>query len=524
MIAATTTQVGGVRLRPYQTEAIAASAETCERGVRRQLLVLPTGCGKTVVFSDIVGSRGGRAVVLVHRDELVLQAVTKLQVQQPGRVGVVKAEADDVGADVVVASVQTLAHERRLARMHGPYRTVIVDEAHHAAAPTYRRVLDDLVGDDTLLLGVTATPGRGDGVGLADVFDEVIYRRTLPEMISAGYLADLRAVQVQVEGLDLDRVASRGGDWSDGDLGDALAQVGLPDVVRRCWASHAAGRRGLVFTPNVALAHATADALTADGWAAEAVDASTHRDDRRAILNRLHTGATQVVANCGVLTEGFDEPALDATVMARPTRSQSLYLQCIGRGTRTYPGKNDCLIVDLVGATTRHDLVTLAGLAGSDLESVARRGVTAALTDRPPMTRQAGTWAGELDAREVNLFRRRPMAWVLAVGRWILPTGAGTVSLEPAGGTWDVIERPRNQPALLVAGGLSLKWAQGVGEDLVRSRGAASLARADAPWRQRPASAKQLDTLKKMRIPHRPEMTAGEASDLISARIARRAA
>ncbi len=514
----------GPVLRPYQHEGLVASQTRYRSGVRRQLLVLPTGTGKTVVFAETIRQRRGRAVVLVHRDELVRQAVEKIRTANPDMVvGVVKAQEDETGAHVIVASVQTLAHDRRLGRLVGPFATVIVDEAHHAAAATYRKIIKALVGSETLLLGVTATPGRGDGVALKTVFDEIVYRKTLPEMICGGYLADLRAVQVSVDGLNLDQVASRNGDWSDGALGEALGDAHLPDVAAKAWHDHAAGRRGLLFTPTVALAHASADALTSSGVAAEAVDGTTAPGERRAILRRLKTGETSVVTNCGVLVEGFDEPAVDAIIIGRPTRSQGLYLQMLGRGTRPHPGKTDCLIVDLVGSASRHDLITLAGLAGVDPRAVARKGVTEALTERSFAPALAGTWAAELQSTELNLFRRRPMAWVCSGQRWILPTGTGTVSLEPASGRWSVVERTRTEPPVTVAAGLSLEWAQGTGEDVVRSRGGTMLAKADAPWRARPASEKQLHALRRMRIRVAPGLTAGAASDLISARMGQRA-
>ena len=579
-----------VALRGYQLDAIKAIEARYQAGIRRQLLVLPTGTGKTVVFAEVVRRRRRRAVILVHRDELVRQADDKLRAIGL-RVGIVKAEQDETGADVIVASVQTLARPQRLARLvssaagpaaHpqgprdavgdllsgasprsstasalrrgspasstaseppeelvfsaprrgprpqglGPFRTVVVDEAHHAAAASYRTVLDHLVGDDTLLLGVTATPGRGDGAGLDDVFDEIVYQKTLPEMVCAGYLSDLRAVRIDVP-VDLDKVAVSAGDYTAAGLGEALEEAHLPAIAARAYCDHAPGRRALMFTPTVALAHQSAQALRDAGVPAEALDGTTPLDERRSILGRFDRGETEVLANCGVLTEGFDCPAIDCVIVGRPTRSQLLYLQMIGRGTRRHPGKSDLLIVDLVGSTTRHGLVTLAGLSGLD-DEVLERGVARALTEgkRPAMPAKGGTWAGDLAAHEIDLFRRRPMAWVAAGSRWLLGYGPGSVVLEPAGGGWQVVDRPRDAAPTLVAGDLSLLWAQGVGEDVVRSKGtgATILARSDAPWRKRPASDKQLDCLRRMRIGVDPdELTAGEASDIISARMARSA-
>ncbi len=514
----------GVALRPYQLEALEAIEDRFNAGVRRQLVALPTGTGKTVVFAEVIRRRPGRALVLAHRGELLDQATDKIIAAAPGlRVGIVKAERDEASADVVVASVQTVASERRLGRLGGPFATVVVDEAHHAAATSYRDVIGRTVTETTLLLGVTATPGRGDGIGLDGVFDEIVYRRSIVEMIAAGYLVDLRGVQVIVPGLDLARVAVRRGDYADGDLAAALAAAHLPGIVARAWSEHAADRRGLVFTPSVALAHACAAELNAAGVPSAALDGTTPPDERADILARLGSGELQAVPNCAVLTEGFDEPTIDCIVVARPTRSQGLYLQCIGRGTRLSPGKADCLILDLVGSTGRHGLVTLAGLAGVDADEAEKRGVADLLAAARPEIAPAGTWAGEIVAGHVELFRRRPMAWVAAGRTWLVASGDGQIVLVPTAGGWDVVDRPRNAQPSTLARGLSLEWAQGFAEDVIRQRGAVWLARADAPWRAKVATGKQLDALARMRIPHPPAITAGEASDLISAKVARRA-
>jgi hypothetical protein len=189
-----------------------------------------------------------------------------------------------------------------------------------------------------------------------------------------------------------------------------------------------------------------------------------------------------------------------------------------------HPGKSDCLILDLVGVTD-HELVTVASLAGLDHRVLATKPVTEALADPKVCVPVEGTWAAELQATEINLFRRRPLAWVRADRSWLLPTGNGsTVTLEPVAAGWRVVDRQRGQMPRIVASKLTLDWAQGVGEDLVRERGGLHLARGDAPWRHRPATKKQVAMLRRMRLTHPPTVTSGEASDLIAAGIASRSA
>lgn len=520
----------GLVLRPYQEEALAAIEAAAARGVRRALVALPTGTGKTVIFAEQVHRRPGRALLLVHRDELLEQAVEKVHAVAPSlRVGRVKAERDEVDAPVVVASVQTLARPARLARLTPDFATVVVDEAHHAPAETYRRILTHVGSFEAggpLTLGVTATPDRGDGVGLGAIFEAIVYRKSLLEMIEAGYLADLRALRVRLA-LDLGRVRVTHGDFAEGALGDALLDAGAPAVVAHAYGTYAADRKALAFTPTVAVAHALADALRAAGVAAEALDGETPRETRRAILGRLRTGATRVVANCGVLTEGFDEPTVDAILVGRPTRSRALYTQMIGRGTRLAPGKADCLILDVVGATTRHDLVTTPSLLGLPLDALEAGDGDRAATVTEAARRVAAEAAGlaeatRLEAERVALFTRARFAWVQAGAGWALRLGdAGRVLLEPTGGErWAVVAVDGRGARTRVADGLDLGYAQGVGEDHVRARGAAWRVDRAAPWRRAPATEKQLGALRRWRLPVRPGLTKGEASDLLEGAIA----
>src|SRR2546428_2425060 len=193
--------------RPCQHEAVAALLPAAARGVQRPLLVLPTGTGKTIIFALLVQRRGGRALILAHRDELIQQAVDKLHLVEPTMpLGVVQAERDELTAPTVVASVQTLSRRPRLARLVPDFHTIVIDEAHHAPAPSYRRILEYCQAwrpDGPLVVGVTATPARGDRQSLRQVFDGIVYQKTLVEMMQAGDLGDPRALQVVLQA-DLD--------------------------------------------------------------------------------------------------------------------------------------------------------------------------------------------------------------------------------------------------------------------------------------------------------------------------------
>jgi ATP-dependent helicase IRC3 len=201
------------------------------------------------------------------------------------------------------------------------------------------------------VVGVTATPERGDRQSLRQVFDRIVYQKTLLEMMQAGYLVDLRALQVLLQA-DFDALRTQHGDFVEAELETLLLEANAPAQVLTAFQAYAAARKALLFTPTVATAYAMADTFCTAGIPAEALDGTTPLATRRAILQRLHTGATRVVANCAVLTEGFDEPSVDCIIVARPTQSALLYQQMLGRGTRTYPGKTDCLVLDVVGVST----------------------------------------------------------------------------------------------------------------------------------------------------------------------------
>ena len=345
------------------------------------------------MFALLVQRRRGRSLILAHRDELIQQAVDKLRLVDPTLpLGVVQAARDEHTAPTVVASVQTLSRRTRLTRLVPDFQTIVIDEAHHAPAPTYRRILEYCRAwhpDGPLVVGVTATPERGDRHSLRPVFDGIVYQKTLLEMMQAGYLVDLRALQVLLQA-DFDALRTQQGDFVEAELETLLLAANAPAQVLAAFQAHAADRKALLFTPTVALAYAMAETFCAAGIAAEALDGTTPLATRRAILQRLHTGATRVVANCAVLTEGFDEPSVDCIIMARPTQSAPLYQQMLGRGTRTYPGKTDCLVLDVVGVSTHHTLHTAATLFDCDAGRLARQSVLEIL-ERPGHQDQDGT-------------------------------------------------------------------------------------------------------------------------------------
>lgn len=497
-----------VQLRPYQHEALAAIEAAEQRGIRRPLVALPTGTGKTILFSALIASRPGRALVLAHRDELIRQAHEKITAVMPGiDVGIIKAERNEFDRPVVLASVQTLARANRLAQLPNDFATIIIDEAHHAAADSYKRVLEHVgsfAADGPLTVGMTATPERADRKQLADVWDRIVYQRSLLEMIEAQYLVDLRGRRVGIAA-DFAKLHTRAGDFIERELEEALLDANAPKVAATAYAEHAADRSGLVFVPTVKVAHEMAAAFCDYGIAAEALDASTPLHERRAMLRRLATGETRAITNCAVLTEGFDESSIGCIVIARPTRSRVLYTQMIGRGTRRHPGKHDCLILDLTGATARHDLLTLSSLFGLKNGELKEHSVGEAVAARRERDR-VGVVDGRMITRAVDLFsrRHRSMNWLL-VGdeHYVLALGEGAhLELARTADGFEVGVLKRGEPKHVLAHSPTLEYAQGIAEDHARRTGVGTIADPEAPWRTHPASQKQLQALRK-----RPEHT-----------------
>lgn len=570
--------------REWQAEAITTVADAYRNdGHRRQLLVAATGLGKTVIFASMASrldalelpglDPDGGVLVLAHRDELIKQAAKKFRAVWPGiAVGTVKAEQNELAAPVVVASVQTAAQPRRLQQLASRrWRFVVVDEAHHATADTYRRVLDAVgAGPDVadgeptlwpggsrpLLLGVTATPDRLDQAALGAVFDHVAAEFDMLWGIRSGFLSDLRGVAVDLD-LDLDQVKTSRGDWSEGQLGRAMEDAHAPQVAVQAWRQHADGRPTVAFTPTIATARAMAEEFTRHGIKAAHVSGETPGDQREAMVADLAAGRLRVLANCNVLTEGFDEPSIGCVLMARPTKSRGLYTQMVGRGTRRHPGKDDCLVLDLVGNSDRHELVTITSLFGLHPDDVKKGGGSiAAATDardvRLEDEARASQTAMRITSREVDLWASRlraaKLAWIeTGDGGWTLGVGsAGRFVLVPEPDdpeSWRALKvAARRQPETVLEG-VDLATAMAVAEDHVRDylarvarreadggRGAdAAIAKAtaltnpDAPWRSRQPSAKQVAYARRLHI-DAAGMTAGQVADAIDAAKARTAA
>lgn len=338
-----------IKLRPYQQECLDIIES---KGKGRYIVQMATGLGKSVVFTHI--PRQGRMLILSHREELVRQPLKYFDCST----GIEMASSKSDGTeDVVSASVQSIAH--RLDKFDAEeFDIIIVDEAHHSAAKTYQDVIKHF--KPRLLLGFTATPNRSDGARLNDLFDEIIFKRDLRWGIQNGYLCDIFCKRVDI-GYDLSAVHTRMGDYAPGELEKAMD--GTADAVAQCYKEHAKGAT-LIFAVSVDQCEEIAKRI--DG--AEVITGQTK--NRAEIIKRFTAREIPCLVNCMVFTEGTDIPLVETVIIARPTQSDSLYAQMVGRGLRLHPDKDRLTLIDCVGVTGKASLCTAPSLLGIDVEKV----------------------------------------------------------------------------------------------------------------------------------------------------------
>jgi DNA repair protein RadD len=339
-------------LRPYQVELLDSVRAKFAVGAQRVAMVAPTGSGKTVMFSSVVDGamrHGRRCLILAHRAELIDQTDRSL-IDLGVPHGVIAPGYPATPEPVQVASIQSLV--RRLDQ-YNDYDLVILDECHHATARTWRKVIDAM--PNARVLGVSATPERADGAGLGDVFEEMVVGPDTALLIGAGFLSPFTAY-APTRAPDLSRVGTRAGDYAVDQLSNLMVQSVVIGSVVDAYERHAIGKRAIAYGVDVKHSEGLAQRFREAGYAAVHLDGTTPKDERRRIIAALGTGEIKVVANCGLISEGTDVPAVEAVLLARPTQSAGLYLQQVGRALRVAPGKERAIVLDLVGNIGRHGL------------------------------------------------------------------------------------------------------------------------------------------------------------------------
>ncbi len=372
-----------MRLRAYQQKCIDSIISEARQGVTRQVMVLATGTGKTVIFGHLpskVRDKGKKTLILAHREELLTQAKDKILAIDPtlkvgieqGKYNLNELEIDYL--DVVIASVPTIGRagsQRILKFKKEEFGLIIVDECHHATSSTYVNIFkhfDVLKGEageanNRVLLGCTATPSRADKVGLDKVFDKIVFSYSIQQGIEDEHLSDIKAYTVQTN-TDLSHVHTRMGDFAEGELAEAVNDESRNMLIVDSYKDIADHSKALVFAVNVEHAEDLTTCFKQAGYKADFVVGVTDKDYRKKLLADFKSGELEVLVNVGVLTEGFDEPSIETILMARPTKSSVLFAQIVGRGTRLFPGKEHVNLIDFVDNTGRHSVIGIPSLFG----------------------------------------------------------------------------------------------------------------------------------------------------------------
>jgi superfamily II DNA or RNA helicase len=480
---------GAIALRPYQEEARQAISRQWESGCRRTLLVLPTGTGKTIVFAKAIedaARAGARSLVLAHRGELLDQAAAKIEAAAGLKCSREQAGESCAGTfySVTVGSVQTLMREKRLEKLD-PRRfgVVVVDEAHHCLADSYQKILGHFGG--ARVLGVTATPDRGDMKNLGRYFDSLAYEYTLPRAVREGYLCRIMAQTIPLK-LDMSGVGVSQGDFRAAEAGEALEPY-LKEIAREM-ALRCAGRKTVAFLPLVSTSRKLCALLRENGLKAAEINGGSK--DRAEILRAFEAGEHDILTNSMLLTEGWDCPPVDCIAVLRPTKIRSLYAQMVGRGTRPHPGKKDLLLLDFLWHSERHELCRPACLiAGSgEVGALMARAMEGAAGGEPMDLMAAGEDAssravGQREralAKKLAEMRRRSQKLVDPL-QYAMSIAAEDLSgYEPAFG-WEMAPPSEKQLAALEKAGIMPDGVENAGMaskllDRLRARRAEGLA------------------------------------------------
>lgn len=487
-----------LKLRPYQEECLKTIKNKFSQGVSRQLVHLPTAAGKTVIFSNLIQQLNRKTLVLAHTCELLDQAKDKIEMIAPGiEVGIVNADSKEFNNPVVVSSIQSARQPETLAELQKQgFSLCIYDEAHRAAALSPRHILSSLgflESPENLLVGFSATPFRTDNKGLGEVFDEVVYKKTIKDLIALGFLCKPVGIKITTD-LDLSTVKTEDGDFVTTSLASVMNTPQMNELVVNAYIEQASNRKTVCFAVNISHAKSLAEAFRSRGITSEAIYGELPSHERENLLKRFQNGNISILTNCQILTEGWDCPEVDCVLVAKPTQSKGLYQQMCGRGLRLFPNKKDCLILDFGSKT--HSLCGMASLVGdaeSDEEEKQERAedkMSEFAKGLPPTINKklrAAIVEFDLLGDAFTWLKDGPSYSLKAIGDKILkifPTSEGR---------FNVVFFNGNNPQT-VARDMSFEYAFSSAEEFARAnRSIFSVSDLEAPWRRLPISDKQKD-------------------------------
>lgn len=527
-----------INLRPYQTECLASIASNRNDGILRQIVHLPTAAGKTVVFGSLIAEAikadpSSRVLILAFNCDLLGQAKDKIKMIDPSiDVGILDAFNKEFNCQVVVSSVQSARQPGNLEQLRKQgFSICIADECHHFASDSARFVLNELgfskegcAKGGHLLCGFSATPYRQDDKGLGEVFDKIVYHKSIAEMVRDGYLSPPRGHKVLTD-LDLSKVAIENGDYSITALSQLMNTAVINEMIVQSYLEKAAGRKAIAFATSIAHAVALADCFRRFGVRAEAIHSNLSFDERESLKKQFREGEIEVLTNPLMLTEGYDEPSISAVVVARPTKSLGLYQQMIGRGLRPSVQKKDCVVLDF--GDQAHSLCNVDVLLGGDVdekkeEKRPRNERIEELVKKLPTNLNPKLKKAIL---EIDLLGNS-FSWQKdADGCYFLKGGGETVIklIKTSEDLFDAILFSKGG-AQTIASALDFEYSFSSAEDFARAnKGLFAVSDLDAPWRSLPISERQKELFRsggfKIGI---DSLNRGQAATIIGSGILRR--
>ena len=347
-------------LRPYQKEALKSVASSFQEGITKQLISLPTGAGKTIIIAAMAKHFNKKTLIIAHRKELIQQAYDKLKLfWSKIDIGICNAQYKKYKNKVVIGSVQSCSQKKLLEQLQKQdFDILIIDEAHHAPAESYTKIIDALGFNDNkkLLIGVTATPDRSDNKELGNNFQKIVYTKTIGDLIKEGYLSPVTGRKIHTN-ISLKGVRTYKGDFNAQELSHVVNVPERNDFIVKKFMEHGIGRKAIAFCVDVQHCKDLEQTFLKHGIKAASVWGAMPSQDRTHILKQFKEGDIEVVTSCSLLTEGYDEPSIAAICMARPTKSKALYIQMVGRGLRICPGKQNLLVLDFTDENNNLSLI-----------------------------------------------------------------------------------------------------------------------------------------------------------------------
>lgn len=492
-----------IALRDYQQECLETILSEYEAGISRQLIALPTGAGKTICMAAIAKHFNKKTLILAHRQELIQQTVDKLKLfWTEVDVGVCMADRQEIDNQVVVGSIQSCYRSQRLANLKEQgFNVLMIDEAHHSVSGSYQTIIRELGfsanAADKLLIGVSATIDRA---GLGSVFEKVTFSRSIGTMIKAGYLSPVIGRKI-LTNLSLSDVKISNGDFQINDLAELVNTAERNNFIVEKFKEYSADRKTIAFCCDVQHCKDLSDAFRSKGINSKAVWGDMPNEERQCVLSDLKQGNIQVATSCGILIEGYDEPSINCVIMARPTRSSSLYTQSIGRGLRLWPGKENCLVLDF--SDRHHNLDSIMTLASTIPESVQIKEAVVSI-EREEIDMRPKIEVLESCDKVFDIIGSKRFIWVQIDSEWILQDdNKNEIVMSPSNNgyvaTLYFVDGTHQE---IVKDSLPLEYCSGVCEDYARRHLKVGFADASKPWTSADAAMTQgqIDFLQKNKI------------------------